>query len=110
MRKIIRYCNEISEASEHFNHSFEALKKFSVYKNAVAMCVLQIGELTALLSDEFKANHADVPWQDIRGMRNIAAHHYGSFSIEFLWDTIENDIPYLREFCVTNMGIMGDVL
>jgi uncharacterized protein with HEPN domain len=35
-------------------------------------------------------------------MRNIAAHHYGSFSVEFLWDTIENDIPHLREFCVAN--------
>jgi len=26
-------------------------------------------------------------------IRNIAAHHYGSFDIETLWDTIKNDIP-----------------
>ena len=35
--------------------------------------------------------------------RNIAAHHYGSFDIELLWDTIQNDIPSLREYCNETM-------
>ena len=32
-------------------------------------------------------------------MRNIAAHRYGSFDSEILWDTMEGDIPSLKEYC-----------
>jgi uncharacterized protein with HEPN domain len=41
-----------------------------------------------------------MPWQDIKRMRNIAAHRYGSFDAEVLWDTIVNDIPSLRDYCL----------
>ena len=99
LKKIIKYCDEIDEANKDFGNSVEMLKNKSSYKNAVAMCILQIGELTAHLPDNFKAAYHDMPWQDIKRMRNIAAHHYGNFDIETLWDTIETDIPVLRDYC-----------
>jgi len=92
LKKIIKYCMEIDEANKDFGNSIEMLKMKSTYKNAVAMCILQIGELVAHLSDDFKTTYFDMPWQDIKRMRNIAAHHYGTFDIETLWDTVENDI------------------
>ena len=99
LKKIIRYCNEIDEANKDFGNSLEMLRTKSSYKNAVAMCILQIGELVVHLSEDFKIKYNDMPWQDIKRMRNIAAHRYGSFDIETLWDTIENDIPSLRDYC-----------
>jgi len=99
INRIINYCNEIEEANLEFEESFENLKNKSTYKNAVAMCILQIGELTSYLSDDFKAAYPDMPWQDIKKMRNIAAHRYGSFDLEILWDTIVNDIPALYDYC-----------
>lgn len=40
-----------------------------------------------------------MPWRQIRGMRNVVTHAYGSISIQTTWDTIKQDIPKLREFC-----------
>jgi uncharacterized protein with HEPN domain len=82
-----------------FGNSAEVLKTNSIYMNALAMCILQIGELTTHISTEFRQTYTDIPWQDIRGMRNIAAHHYGDFSAKYLWDTVQGDIPELRKFC-----------
>jgi uncharacterized protein with HEPN domain len=100
IEKIIRYCDEIDESMEHFGRSFDALRKHSTYRNAVAMCILQVGELTTHLSPGFRSHHPRMPWQDIKGMRNIVAHHYGEFDLEILWDTLQTDIPLLHQYCV----------
>jgi len=99
LKHIISYCDEINEAMSRFGASYAALQADKMYKNAVAMCILQIGELTTHLSDEFKANNNAMPWRDIKNMRNIAAHHYGSFDTEKLWETISEDIPELQSYC-----------
>ena len=48
------------------------------HRNAVAMCLMQIGELAGNLSDEFKDSHKEIPWRAIRGMRNVVAHEYAN--------------------------------
>ena len=63
------------------------------------MCILQIGELAGHLSPEFRAAHSEMPWNEIRAMRNIVAHAYGSVSTQMTWETIEQDIPALKRFC-----------
>ena len=67
------------------------------------MCILQIGELVGHLSDDFKMSHNEMPWQDIKRMRNIAAHNYDSFDLQTLWNTVCNDIPALREYCLRSI-------
>ena len=81
LERIIKYCNEIDETMNHFGRSFENLEPNVIYKNAVSMCILQIGELTTLLSDDFKTLYSDMPWHDIKAMRNIAAQRYGTFDL-----------------------------
>jgi len=44
--KIIEYCDQINEARTQLGDSLEALQGNSVYRNAVSMCILQIGEPT----------------------------------------------------------------
>ncbi|MDR1962086.1 MAG: DUF86 domain-containing protein, partial [Gracilibacteraceae bacterium] len=75
------------------------LQSSSPYRNSLAMCIFQIGEMSIHLSDDFKEKNGDIPWKQIRGMRNIAAHHYGSFSNKQLWSTVTDDIPVLRSCC-----------
>lgn len=99
LKRIINYCNEIEEAMTLFGTSFESLESSRIYRNAVSMCILQIGELTVHLSDDFKADYSEMPWQDIKDMRNIAAHHYGTFDTVKLWETITADIPSLQDYC-----------
>ena len=76
------------------------LKNNSVYRNAVALCILQIGELANRLTEDYRSMTEDqIPWKAIRGLRNIVAHHYGKIDYKSLWETINQDIPVLREFC-----------
>ena len=103
LKHILRYCEEIDEASTVFGNSLEALISGSVYKNAVAMCILQIGELVNQLSDGFKETRTEMPWRDMKRMRDIAAHQYNKFDIETLWETISEDIPALKDYCTSQL-------
>ena len=63
------------------------------------MCVVQIGELVAQLSDEVKAQNAAIPWRIIKDTRNFYVHAYGSIDIESVWNTLLDDIPALQTSC-----------
>ena len=99
IRHMIQYCDEITFTLSQVDNDHDHLLASSVHVNALALCILQIGELSTVLSDEFKDAHPEMPWRDIKRMRNIVAHHYGSFNREMLWNTVQTDIPQLRQFC-----------
>lgn len=101
LKHIIAYCCDIEEAVERFGNSFESFSADKAYRNACAMCILQIGELGGHLSQEFRAAHTQMPWREIKGMRNVMAHAYGSLNIEATWEAITEDIPALKAFCTT---------
>lgn len=63
------------------------------------MCILQIGELVGNLTEEFKTANNNIPWREIKAMRNIAAHNYGEIDAEILWETAIYDVPDLKDFC-----------
>lgn len=96
---IISYCRDIEDTVERFGNSFETFSSDKIYRNACAMCILQIGELGGHLSQEFRSSHPQMPWSEIKGMRNVMAHAYGSLSIQTTWEAIEDDIPALKNFC-----------
>ena len=96
---IVSYCGQIEMAVEQFGRDYAVFSSNPVYRNAVALCILQIGELVSNLSDEFKAQHTAMPWRQIKLMRNIVAHRYGTVDHSITWDVVENDIPTLKEFC-----------
>jgi uncharacterized protein with HEPN domain len=99
LRKIIKYCDEIADTIALFGDSPESLSSNKIYQNASAMCILQIGELAGHLSENFRRTHPTMPWQDIKAMRNFAAHDYEKFEVKFLWGTMINDVPALRAYC-----------
>lgn len=100
LKHIISYADQIDEANRMFNADKNELENNSVYRNSVALCLLQIGELANKLTDDYKESTADqIPWKAVRGLRNIVAHEYGHIDCESLWETIQTDVPVLREFC-----------
>jgi len=99
IKRILRYCGEISQMVERFGDSVETFKNDSAYKHACSMCIVQIGELSSHLTDDFKQKYNAVPWKSIKAMRNIFAHNYEDATIEKTWNTIKQDIPYLSSYC-----------
>lgn len=97
---IREYCVNIQDDITRFGSSFELFRADSTFQRSVSFCVLQIGELSNGLSEEYRKTTAEsVQWNAIRGLRNIVAHAYGSIKLDILWDTITADIPALKEFC-----------
>lgn len=100
LNHIVAYCVQINEANSQFDSSYELFCNNSVYRNAVAMCLLQIGELAKHLTNDFCNSTSDeIPWKQIRGLRNIVAHEYGNIDEESLWETVTEDVPVLLNFC-----------
>lgn len=86
----IRFANEVGSA--------EALASNRLYRKAVVMSILNIGELTKHLPEDFKAEHSDIPWKQITGMRDIAAHGYSEMDDDIIWDVVTHSIPELETF------------
>jgi len=78
------------------NVEFEAFIKNEMVKRSVAMTLINIGELTRILSDELKQSTKGIPFKGIMAMRNVAAHGYEELRFDYVWDTIKTDIPELK--------------
>lgn len=96
---MLDWCGQLNEAHDVYDRSREKFGTVSAYRNAVSMCIFQICELANHLSDGFKAAHSDLPWNQIRGMRNLFAHDYGNMDVNSIWETACGDIPPIERFC-----------
>ena len=61
------------------------------------MCILQIGELCKLVSNELRNEETRAPWKEWCGIRDVFAHQYSNVDLESAWDTIQNDLPQLEK-------------
>ena len=57
---------------------------------------LDPGDAVRHLSDALRAKHADLPWAQIIGMRNILVHDYFGIDLEAVWSTVIQNLPDLR--------------
>ncbi len=98
LEHMIAYCEQIEQTQARFGGQ-EVFFTDPIYRNAAALCILQIGELVGKLSEEFRAQHPAIPWREIKAMRNIVAHSYGTVDPETTWEVIRDDIPALKQYC-----------
>ena len=108
LKRIVQYADEINGTIIRFDLDIDKLKSDYVFKNAIAMCLLQIGELVVNLSDEFKSEYDKMPWRDIISVRNRAAHTYFSIDMEILWGIAIQDIPDLKDYCADIIDRVND--
>lgn len=102
MRPEVLYLTDMLEAADAI-HRFLAdvsREKFldnEILQSAILQKLIVIGEASARLSSDFRADHAEVPWADVVGFRNIAVHEYFAVSWPIVWITATQDVPLLRE-------------
>ncbi len=65
--------------------------------DAVIRNIEIIGEAANHIPDEIQEQHSDVPWSQMRGMRNILIHEYFGIDTDILWQTVQKDLPMLRD-------------
>ena len=100
LTKILEYCEDIQASVQRHGTSYDAFLADRDYQHSISFCVLQIGELVGGLTEEYRsATRSHIQWQEIKGMRNIIAHNYGSIDLEIVWDVATINVPELIRFC-----------
>jgi len=56
-----------------------------------------IGEASNKIHPDFKVKYPLVPWRYMSDIRNKIIHHYFGVDYDIVWDTINSDIPKLKE-------------
>lgn len=67
-------------------------------QQAVIMNILIIGEAAGKIAAEYPAfveAHPEIPWREMRGMRNRMAHGYFDINLDIVWDTVQKALPEL---------------
>ncbi len=86
IEKIERYAGVDKTVYEHD----ELIQTWMVYNVQI------IGEAVNQLSDEFIAQHPEVPWRAIAAMRHAIVHGYFRVDMDEVWNVVQNDIPKLE--------------
>lgn len=94
------YCVAIAQTIQRYGNSFEIYENDPDYQRSISFSILQIGELSGGLTDEFRKSTANrVQWGPMKAMRNFVAHNYGKIDHAIIWETATTDIPALLNFC-----------
>ena len=68
-------------------------------QQAVVMSLIVLGEAATKVMDkypDFAAEHTEIPWRNMRGMRNRIAHGYFDINLEVVWDTVHTALSALK--------------
>ena len=88
--------------------SREQLESDVMRQSAILYQITIMGEATKRLSREFRAQHTEVPWDDIAGMRDIIAHQYDRLDLNIVWQVIQRNIPELLSMIVPLLPVQDD--
>jgi len=56
-----------------------------------------IGEASNSISAEFQEKYEQLPWSQMRAIRNKIVHDYRGINLQIIWETVQNDLPALEE-------------
>jgi len=62
---------------------------------AVIHLIEIIGEASRSVSEEFREEHPEIPWEQISGTRNRLAHGYIDVDLDIIWAIVKKDLPGL---------------
>ena len=66
--------------------------------------MIQISENAKRLSEKYKEEKSNLPWNELAGLRNRVVHDYGSVDLSIVFETLKYDIPELMEQLIETNG------
>jgi len=72
LQDMVVHCREVQEFTRGVG--LEQLMRDRRLCLLIERCLEIVGEAASRVSQEFRDAHAQIPWQEIRGLRNVLAH------------------------------------
>jgi len=63
--------------------------------DAVVRNITVIGEAAGAVPEDVRRKYPELPWEEMRGIRNVIVHEYFGVSLPILWQTVTADLPPL---------------
>jgi len=101
-RSQAQYLADIDEAMADIRtfaegHDLEDFRQNRQLRYAIERALEIIGEATSNLSDDVKAQDPRLPWDEMRGLRNIVAPAYHRVDPARVWTVVTRDLPQTHE-------------
>jgi uncharacterized protein with HEPN domain len=71
------------------------LDRDRVLELALTRLVEIVGEAARRVSPDCRAQHPEIPWTQIIGLRNRLTHGYDTINLDILWQIVASDWPEL---------------
>ena len=99
---ILLLLGDVLDAIQRVESYVRGVKKQAFLENlmmqdAVMHQIGIIGEASNDISDEFQEKHLNLPWMQMRAIRNKIVHDYRGINLHIIWETVQNDLPALKE-------------
>ena len=79
------------------NMNYEVFAKDDKTVYAVIRAVEIIGEAASNIPENVISKYSEIPWRDVKGLRNKLVHRYFGINMEVVWQTIHEDLPMIIE-------------
>jgi hypothetical protein len=84
----------IARIKEYTNGvSFEQFLSDKKTIDAVLRNLEIIGEAVYHIPETIQERYSDLPWAEMRAMRNIVAHEYFGVNLNIIWNTTQSNLP-----------------
>jgi uncharacterized protein with HEPN domain len=99
LEHIAQAIQRAAEYVERFD-SLSAFQQSQLEQDAVIRNIEIIGEAATQIqrqAPEFVTAHPELPWLDMRDMRNRMIHAYFDVNLSIVWSTVKDDLPRLKQ-------------
>lgn len=89
------YAQRVQQYTRDLNHSRAHFDASPPYRDAIIRGLSVVGEAARRISPTTKTAHPQIPWDQIKGMRNQLIHNYNHIHLGTVWKTATKSIPEL---------------
>ena len=104
--KLIQKRFQTIHTSEEFLESDDGLEKL----DSISMRLIAIGEgfksIDKLTDNNLLVNYPEIPWKQVKGVRDILSHHYFDLDAEVIFEICKNELDKLLE---TTIKIIANI-
>ena len=74
---------------------FNDFRVSDITVDAVVRNFIIIGEASRQVPVELEKRYPEIPWERMRGLRNVVVHQYFGMDLGIIWETALQDLPLL---------------